>query len=128
MSQVATQDRSDPVRAARTPESAPPAETPARRGLGAWILLFGSLSLGAGHGVLLAFALGQAELLADPGRLGRVNVLVVGWFVACVPLAFFSVLARKRLMRWARLGTAALVVALITACAFAVYVASFVRG
>jgi len=46
---------------------------------------------------------------------------LVGWFVACLPLAFLAWLLRRRLMGWSLLPPAAGLAALVSLAAFALY-------
>jgi hypothetical protein len=96
--------------------------------LGAWILLFGSLALCAGHGLFLFVALRETDLLSDAGALGGTWAwLVMGWFVACVPLTILSVALRRALMRMALLTPAAVLAALVSAGTFGLYLLKIVR-
>jgi hypothetical protein len=97
--------------------------------LGLWILLFGSFSSSAGHGVFLLFALQKALGVQNVKQLGGpVMAVVVCWFVACLLLAPLAWLLRRPLLRSAGLGPISLGAALVTLCAFALYVRAIVLG
>ena len=67
--------------------------------LRAWILLFGSLSFSGGHGVFLFTALTRLAKLPGRGELGQgFELVVLGWFVAAVPLALLAVGLRRRFL------------------------------
>lgn len=81
-------------------ESTLPATQTSSRALGAWILLFGSLTACAGHGIFLFSAL--TRLAKVPSRLeigGPLAQAVIGWFVLAVPLAVLALLARRPFLR-----------------------------
>ncbi|MSR61269.1 MAG: hypothetical protein EXS08_02310 [Planctomycetes bacterium] len=68
--------------------------------LRAWILLFGSLSFAAGHGVFLFTALTRLEKLPGRSELGgALESVVLAWFLAAVPLALTCVPLRGRFLR-----------------------------
>lgn len=94
-------------------------------GLWAWILLFGALAAGAGHGLFLYVRTAPPGWLPSFERLfktaGYSGTLVIGWFMASLPLALLAFAARRALMRQRWLGAAALLVALAAAGAFAFY-------
>jgi hypothetical protein len=67
--------------------------------LGAWILLFGSLASSAGHGLFLFTALTRLRKVPGLGELGQgIDLAVLGWFVAAVPLALLAVGLRRRFL------------------------------
>jgi hypothetical protein len=96
-------------------------------GLWAWILLFGALAAGAGHGLFLYVRTAPPGWMPSFGQLARTEgvgtsgMLVIGWFMASLPLALLALAARRALMRQRWLGAAALLVALVAAGAFAYY-------
>ncbi len=111
-------------------EDGPRPEASAPRALRAWILLFASLSTSGGHGVFLACALTRLEKLPALSELGGpLEIAVIGWFVACAPLAAVAVALRGWLCARARvLRGAAGASALATAAAFAVYLRAIALG
>jgi len=97
-------------------------DAPAR--LGAWTLLFGALAFSGGHGVFLFTAL--TRLAKIPGRTelgGPLELAVVGWFVAAVPLAIASGFLRGQLVRLSARAAWSLtsVVLALTLAAFVIY-------
>jgi hypothetical protein len=65
--------------------------------LRAWVLLFGALSFSGGHGVFLFTALTRLEKLPSRAELGQgLELAVLAWFVAAVPLAFVCAALRRR--------------------------------
>lgn len=94
-----------------------------------WVLLFGALSLAAGHGLFLTFALTQLQRIPSVAELGGVpNALVVGWFVLSIPASILSFLGRRRLMGWPapRLRRFALLALVLTLAVFVLYVRKMV--
>jgi hypothetical protein len=90
--------------------------------LGAWTLLFGSLTMSAGHGVFLFFVVTKNSWIPSMRDLGGSTIApLVGWFVACVPLALLAWLLRRTLMRWSLLPALAGASALASLVAFALY-------
>jgi len=92
--------------------------------LRAWILLFGSLSFAAGHGVFLFAALTRLEKLPGRSELGGpLESAVLLWFLAAVPLALACVPLRGRFLRlsgafaWSVASSASL----LTLIAFTLY-------
>jgi hypothetical protein len=67
--------------------------------LRAWILLFGSLAFSGGHGVFLFTALTRLQKVPGRGELGQgFDLVVLGWFLAAVPLALLTVALRRRFL------------------------------
>ena len=95
------------------------------RGLGAWILLFGALAAGAGHGLFLYARLTRFQPIPNFGFLmkatGTTGTAVMVWFLLCVPLAALAFLLRRPLQRRRWLWPAALGAAIGSAGAFAFY-------
>jgi hypothetical protein len=91
----------------------------------AWILLFGALADGAGHGLFLYVRTARPGWIPSFGRLldtaGISGTLVIGWFMASLPLALLALAWRRALLRQRWLGAAALLVTLAAAGAFAFY-------
>jgi hypothetical protein len=94
-------------------------------GLWAWILLFGALAAGAGHGLFLYARTAPPGWIPSFGQLAKTagtgGTLVIGWFMASAPLAVLAFAARRALMRQRWLGPAALLAALVAAGAFVFY-------
>lgn len=68
--------------------------------LGAWVVLFGSLSFSGGHGLFLFTALTRLRALPSQAELGGgLETAAIAWFVAAVPLAFASAALRRRFLR-----------------------------
>ena len=67
--------------------------------LRAWILLFGSLSFSGGHGVFLFAALTRLRKIPGRSELGHgFELVVLGWFLAAIPLALVAVGLRRRFL------------------------------
>jgi len=67
--------------------------------LRAWVVLFGALSFSGGHGVFLFTALTRLEKLPSRAELGEgMELAVLAWFVAAVPLAFVVAGLRRRFL------------------------------
>lgn len=99
-------------------------EAPAAANLGAWTLLFGTLAASAGHGLFLVTALTRLRSLPSRAELGGwVELTVLAWFAASVPLALLAALARRRFLALApaRARSLALAAAVATSLAFALY-------
>jgi hypothetical protein len=65
--------------------------------LRAWILLFGSLAFSGGHGIFLFTALTRLSKVPGRGELGQgFELVVLGWFLAAIPLAFVAAFLRRR--------------------------------
>lgn len=103
-------------------------DAPAAR---SFLVLLCALSLAAGHGVFLVFALTQLRRIPNLAELGGpANALVVGWFALAGPLALGAYVLRRRLVAWpaGRLRAVALAALGLTALAFALYVRKMVIG
>ena len=111
-------------------------------GLGAWALLFGILCAAGGHGVFLLAAVwlelergaaddsgparGMARLLdvlVGVGQ-GRIGAAAIAWLVIAPLLALAALCLRRPLMQSRWLARLALVAVLVTAGAFALYLAT----
>jgi hypothetical protein len=106
-------------------ESTLPAARTSSPAMGAWILLFGSLTACAGHGLFLFSAL--TRLAKVPSRLeigGPLAQAVIGWFVLSMPLALLAVVARRPFQRLGARSAWSLasVFALASTMAFVLYV------
>ena len=67
------------------------------RSLRAWVVLFGALSFSGGHGVFLFAALTRLSKVPARAELGQgLELAVLAWFLAAVPLAFASAGLRRR--------------------------------
>ena len=94
-------------------------------GLGAWILLFGSLCASGGHGVFLFCALTRLSKIPSSVELGGpLEAAVIAWFVVAGPLALLATLLRRAFTRlaprWA--WSLASLIALCSTAAFVIYV------
>jgi len=91
---------------------------------GAWTLLVTTLAASAGHGLFLATALTRLRSLPSRAELGGVlETLVIGWFVASVPLTLLALALRARFQALAPAAAwrSATVVAGLAALAFGLY-------
>jgi hypothetical protein len=71
-----------------------------QRSLRAWVVLFGALSFSGGHGVFLFAALTRLSKIPARAELGQgLELYVLAWFVAAVPLALASAGLRARFQR-----------------------------
>jgi len=78
-------------------EGRSPKLEPSSASLRAWVVLFGALSFCAGHGVFLFVALTRLAKIPSVAELGsRFQLLVLGWFLLAVPLAFLAAGLRRR--------------------------------
>lgn len=67
--------------------------------LRAWVVLFGALSFSGGHGVFLFTALTRLEKVPSRAELGHgFELMVLGWFLVAVPLAFVCAALRRRFL------------------------------
>lgn len=97
----------------------------------AWLVLFTSLTLSAGHGLALFFVVTRIRLIPSIRDLGDGEAAVlVGWFLLSVPLAALALLLRRPLTRGnsGRLRVLATLAVLVTAVAFARYAMVIARG
>ena len=93
-------------------------------GLGAWILLFGSLCASGGHGLFLLCALTRLTKIPSAAELGGpLETLVIAWFVLAAPLALAAAFLRAHFTRlaprWA--WSLATLAALCALTAFTIY-------
>ena len=122
--------------------SADPTLEPSSARLGPWAVMFGTLCAAGGHGLFLAAAvwleLGRARaegsgeeqaagdlvgVLVGVGQ-GRLGAAAIAWILVAPLLALAALAARRALMRRAWLARLALLVVVLTACAFAIYLRS----
>ena len=99
-------------------------EQPAVANLGAWTLCFGTLAACAGHGLFLVTALTRLRSLPSRAELGGwLELAVLVWFAAALPLAFLAGLARSRFLALdpGRARALAAGVTLVSVLAFAFY-------
>jgi hypothetical protein len=91
----------------------------------AWIALFGALAFAAGHGVFLLAALTRLRKIPALVELGSgfLELAVLAWFAAAVPLSGIAVLLRQRIrgLPARRAWTLAFGALLPTLAAFALY-------
>lgn len=110
-------------------------------GFGAWALLFGILCAAGGHGVFLLAAIWQElergdandlgaagfsrflEVLVNVGQ-GRLGALAIAWLLVAPLLALAVLPLRRTLMQTRWLAMLVLVAVLVTAGAFALYMAT----
>ncbi|MEQ1892759.1 MAG: hypothetical protein ABL998_09475 [Planctomycetota bacterium] len=91
---------------------------------GAWTLHLVALSASAGHGLFLATALTRLRSLPSRAELGGVlEMAVLGWFVASVPLLALALATRARFLRLtpARAAQVAALSTGLSVLAFALY-------
>lgn len=97
----------------------------------AWLVLFTSLCLSAGHGIALYFVVSRVKLIPSIRDMGDGEAAVlVGWFLAAVPLAGLALLFRGRLERSSqgKLRVLAALALVLTVVAFARYALIVARG
>jgi hypothetical protein len=104
----------------RLVEDAVPAAAPH----GAWTLFVVALSASAGHGLFLATALTRLRSLPSRAELGGLlEMAVLAWFVASVPLLVLALTLRARFLAQtpARAARLAVATTVLGALAFALY-------
>ena len=97
----------------------------------AWLVLFTSLTLSAGHGLAMFFVVTRIRLIPSIRDLGDGEAAVlVAWFLLSVPLAALALLLRGPLTRGSqgRLRVLATLALLVTVVAFARYALVVARG
>ncbi|MFT5288726.1 MAG: hypothetical protein ACI8QS_003267 [Planctomycetota bacterium] len=90
-----------------------------------WLVLFTSLCLSAGHGLVLTFIVSRLHLIPSMAEMGGGEMaILVMWFLLSVPLAILALLLRGRLERMARkrLNLITMVVLTLTVVAFLRYI------
>jgi hypothetical protein len=105
--------------------------TPAEPNSRAWTLLFASLTLSAGHGLFLAFAVTRSDGLPTLNDLGGSRLApAVLWFLACLAAAPLSLVLRSWLVRLSprMLGGLAGLACAATLAAFALYLRRIAAG
>ena len=106
-----------------------PSQSRSSGGLRAWTVLFGALTLAAGHGAFLLAALystGNLGNLPEIGR-GRTGAAALSWLLLSPLLALLSLALRKPLSRSRALPLLAGGALLLTLAAFAYYLPNVVR-
>lgn len=120
MSSLTQPDVAAPAPHLRLVAGAAPAPAP----LGAWTLLVVTLAASAGHGLFLVTALTRLRSLPSRAELGgALEMAVLAWFAASLPLLALALLGRARFLalapaRAARLAT---LTSVLTVLAFALY-------